>query len=139
MELITQSPQQILTFLNSVPSDAWGLVIETVVSAFVVSPLALGIKKWLSVDSEHKMLGLVILGSLVAGLLDYLHGVTLFAPYFALVQGWLVFATTQPVYKWLIRPLAAKIAGTIVSAKQLADVKSAEVPAGGIPVADFTQ
>jgi hypothetical protein len=60
MELISESPQQLLALLNSVPSDAWGVVIETIVSAFVVSPLALGLKKWLSVDSEHKMLGLVI-------------------------------------------------------------------------------
>jgi hypothetical protein len=143
MELISESPQQLLALLNSVPSDAWGVVIETIVSAFVVSPLALGLKKWLSVDSEHKMLGLVILGSIVAGLLDYLHGVALFAPYFALVQGWLVFGTTQPVYRWFVKPLAARISsgftGSIITAKQLADVQSAEVPADGVPAANFSQ
>ena len=126
----------ILNTLNSIPSDAWGYVISVLVSAVATSPVVQIIKKWFSIDGEKKMLALTIVGSMLASAIVYLQGVPQFAPYFVLIQGWLVFATTQPVYYLFVKPLSKKLeiyfAGQIARYATVAEAKNAAVPAGGI-------
>lgn len=130
--------QYILNILNSIPGDAWSVIIDVLVSAVIVSPLALGVKKWLSVDNEKKMLILVVVGSMLASAGAYLQSVPKFAPWFVLVQGWLVFATTQPVYFLFVKPLSKRLG--VWFTEQIAKValaneaKAAAVPAEGLPL-----
>lgn len=135
-------PAMLLAALNSIPSDAWGVTIETVVSAVIVSPIMMAVKKWWDIDNEKKMLLLVIAGSLLAGAADYLHGIPEFAPWFAIVQGWLVFATTQPVYRFFVKPLFARlgsaIAAQLAKVATVSEAKAATVPPQGLPISAAT-
>lgn len=128
----------VLNFFNSVPSEAWGMLIEVVVASFAVSPIMVAVKKWFAVDSEKKMMGLVILGSMFASVGLYLRGVPEFSPWFVAVQGMLVFACTQPVYYLFIKPLFRKLGATVTiqiqKAKGYNEARSAIVPAGGLPL-----
>jgi hypothetical protein len=131
--------QEILNTLNSVPKETWATIAQVVGSAFIVSPVALAIKKWFSVDGEKKMTALVILFSMVASAVVYLQDVPQFAPWFVAVQGLLVYATSQPVYFFFIKPLFARIGVSFSTqvAKAVAyrdEVQSAEVPAQGLPL-----
>lgn len=129
-----------LNILNQVPREAWDMVIQIVVSAVVISPAALGIKKWLEVNSEKLMLIGVMTASVAAPALLYLKDMPQFAAWIVLVQGGLVFATTQPVYYFFIKPLSRKIGvwfgGQIAKAAEVKafqeDLKSALEPIGGL-------
>lgn len=132
--------QHVLNVLNQVPSEAWDMIIQIVVSAVVISPVALGIKKWLEVNSEKLMIAGVMLASLAAPALLYLKDVPQFAAWIVLVQGGLVFATTQPVYYFFIKPLFRKLGvwfgGQVAKAAEVKafqdDLKSALEPVGGL-------
>lgn len=134
--------QQTLHTLNSIPEAAWNVIIQSVASAVVVSPLFLGVKKWFSIDSPKKMVFLVMLGSMAAAAIAYLVTVPQFAPWFILVTGWLTFATTQPVYHYFAKPfftwLGAWITGKVNDAKAINEAKSAAVPATGLPITGST-
>lgn len=126
----------VLNFFNSIPAEAWGMLAEVIVAAFAVSPVMVAVKKWFSVDSEKKMMGLVILGSMFASVGLYLRSIPEFSPWFVAVQGMLVFACTQPVYYLFIKPLFRKLGATftiqIQRAKNFNEARSAIVPAGGL-------
>lgn len=134
--------QQILDFLNNVPSEVWTNLSEILFAAIIVSPGALAVKKWLKIDDpkrrEKIMTVVVIAGSLLASMLLYLQSMPQFAPWFVLVQGWLIYATTQPVYYLFIKPLATRIGAwftekmVLMSAKS--EAKEAAVPPEGMPV-----
>lgn len=134
MELLRQA----LQILNDVPSEAWGALIDIVVSAFLVSPLALAIKKWFSVDGEKKMVGLVMFGSILAAGGAYLMSVPEFAPWIILITGGLTFATTQPVYYFFVKPLFTRLsawfAEEVAKASLQTEAKAAAVPAEGLPI-----
>lgn len=134
--------QQILDALNQVPASVWQQAIQIVIGALVVSPVALALKKWWKIDGEKVMLGIVMLGSILAPAIVYLQTDPQFAPWFVLVQGWLTFATTQPVYYLFVRPLWGAIegwfTGTIQQAISLNEVKSAAVPETGLPIGSDT-
>jgi hypothetical protein len=135
--------QRFLDLLNSIPAEAWSVIMQTVVAAAIVSPVGLAIKKWLSIDSEKKMLTLIMLSSLLAGALQYLHSVPQFAPWFAIVQGWLIFATTQPVYRFAVKPLAVRLGvwwnEQLIKATATNEAKAATVPPQGLPVKSTPQ
>jgi Na+/melibiose symporter-like transporter len=130
--------QSILHALNSISPDAWGVVVQTLVSALIVSPLFVGIKKWFQVDGEKKMLFLVMLGSMGAAAVAYMLTVPQFAPWIILAQGWLVFATTQPVYMYFVKPvfknLGSWFTGKLAEAAAINEAKGAAVPATGLPI-----
>lgn len=127
-----------LSFLNTIPSEAWNILAEVIVGALAVSPVMLAIKKWLSIDGEKKMMFLVIFGSMLASAGLYLRGIPQFAPWFVAVQGTLVFAFSQPVYYLFVKPLYRKLGASLTvqinKAKDLNEAKTAAVPAGGLPV-----
>lgn len=130
--------QSILNTLNSISPEVWSVIVQSVVSALIVSPLFVAVKKWFSVDGEKKMLFLVMLGSFAAAAVAYLVTVPSFAPWIILAQGWLVFATTQPVYLYFVKP-ATKSLGTWFSTKlteaaAINEAKNAAVPATGLPI-----
>lgn len=128
----------LLSFLNSIPSEFWGFLIETIIAAIPVSIAGIVIKKWRDIDNEKKMLIIIIGTSMLAGVLEYLHGNARFAPWTAIVQGWFTFAATQPVYFLFVKPLYARF--QIWFAEQVAKValsseaKAAAVPAEGLPI-----
>ncbi len=130
--------KQVLDILNDVPAEVWSVVIETVVGALIVSPVMLGIKKWFSIDGEKKMVVFVMIGSMLAAVAAYMLTVPEFAPWLILVQGWLVFATTQPVYYLFIKPLVRKLGAwftdQIAKAAAISEAKAAAVPATGLPL-----
>lgn len=138
MELL----QNGLALINSIPADAWNIITDILLSAIVVSPVALGLKKWWSVHSEKVMLFLVIIGSMVSSALVYVLNAPELSAWVIPVQGWLVFATTQPVYFLFIKPLFRRLGDWLTSevAKAQAiqaerdDIRSAVEPTGGLAV-----
>lgn len=135
-----QQIQQILVALNEVPAEAWTTAVEVVVSALIVSPVALGLKKWWKIEGDKVMVGLVMLASLLAAVVLYLQSDPRFSPWVVAVQGALTFAATQPWYHFFVKPVAIRTATWFTSqveqAAQLNDVKSATVPASGLPIGD---
>lgn len=126
-----------LDLVNSVPSIAWEVAVEAIVGAVATSAVFVGVKKFFSVDSERKMIMLVIFGSMVMGALEYLRGLPQFTPYFALAQGAATFTVSQPVYQFFIKPLVAALTrkwhGIVTNAKGInEEIKSAAVPASGL-------
>lgn len=130
--------QHILHTLNSIPPATWAIALPIIVQAVITSPVMLAVKKWFSVDSEKKMLFLVMLASMGAAAVTYLVTVPSFAPWFILVSGWLTFATTQPLYLYAVKPLSKTIgewfAGKISEAAAINEAKGAAVPATGLPI-----
>ena len=128
---------QILQAVNSVPAEIWGTIIEIIISAVIVSPIALGIKKWFSIDGEKKMVLIVTVGSFIAATATYLLTVPEFAPWVIIVQGWLTLATTQPVYYFFIKPLFRRLGDwftdQITKATQITEAKAAAIPPEGLP------
>lgn len=133
MDFIQSVLQSILDAINSVPSYAWEVLIESVVLGVITSGAFVGVKKWFSIDSEKKMICLVLFGSMFLGALAYLQSVPYFAPWFAVVQGALIFTVSQPAYRLLIKPIFARIGAEIQKAVLLnEEIKSAKLPAGGL-------
>lgn len=126
---------EILTALNGVDPAVWGLVIETIVAALFASPVVLAIKKWLHLHSDKVMISVAILTSLFTAAGAYVVNDPTFSAWLVPVHGWLIFATTQPVYRFLVKPLIAKVQAKIAEAIAFNnEVKSAAVPATGLPV-----
>lgn len=127
--------QNILNTLNGVPSEVWTVVIETIVGALVASPLVLGIKKWLSINSDKVMLLTTILMSMVAAGAAFAINDPVFSAWLIPVQGWLIFATTQPIYFYLVKPLIQRIQAVIAESITFDhEVKSAAIPPTGLPI-----
>ena len=123
-----------LTALNGVPQEVWSVVIETIVAALVASPAVVAIKKWFHLHSDKVLLGVTIAASMFTAAGAYLVNDPTFSAWLLPVHGWLIFATTQPVYRFLVKPLMAKIQAKIAEAIAFnAEIKSAAVPATGLP------
>lgn len=127
-----------LQALNNVPASAWDIVIQTIISAVTVSPIALGIKKWFSIESEKKMMLIVMVGSFITGASAYLLTVPEFAPWIIIVQSWLIYATTQPVYFLFIKPIFKRLGvwftDQVSKATMVHEAKAAAVPPEGLPI-----
>lgn len=125
-----------------IPTEARSLAVETIASAFAVSPVMSGIKRKLDIEDpkrrEKIMVVLVIAGSMLASVGLYLRSTPEFAPWFIAVHGMLIFACTQPVYYLFIKPLFRKLgtslAVQIQKAKNLNEARSAIVPAEGLGI-----
>ena len=119
----------ILGAFNSVPEEAWLIVVETVVAALIASPLVVGIKKWLHLNSDKVVLSTTILVSMFGAIGAYLVNDPTFSAVWLPVHGWLIFATTQPVYRFLILPIIRKVQATIAEAITFNnEIKSAATP-----------
>lgn len=135
----------ILQTLNSVPSEAWSSLVEILIGALTVSPLAQAIKKWFNGNGdkalgEKRMLAIVMTGSFAAAAISYIVTVPEFAPWVITIQGALTFAMTQPVYIYLVKPLSKRL-GTwfteqVAKASAITEAKAAKVPAAGLPIAN---
>src|SRR4051812_22272934 len=126
---------QVLKTLNSVPPEAWSYIsmaIETFLGALFVSPVMLGIKKWFAIEGEKKMLSLVMLASAISTVVIYLTTLPQFAPWIIPIQAGLLFATTQPVYNFFVKPacrrLGAYLTEQITKATMVNEAKAAAVP-----------
>lgn len=130
--------QNALNTLNQVPPEAWSIIIEIAISALIVSPFMLGLKKWFKIHGEKLMVLLVAFFSIAASVVAYLIADPYFAPWIILVQGWLTFATTQPVYYLLVKPFFGKLGAwftdQVAKATQITEAKAAAVPPEGLPV-----
>lgn len=130
--------QNILHTLNSIPPSVWSVLVQSVVSALVVSPVFVAIKKHYEIDREKIMLGLVIIGSFFAASIAYLITVPTFAPWIILAQGWITLGIAQPVYIYGAKPLFNKLGawftGKMIEASGIVEARSAAVPATGLPI-----
>ncbi len=139
MELSTV-PSTILNTLNEVPPEAWTIIVEVVVGALVVSPALVGLKKWWDINSAKVMTFWTIVASLLAGAGAYLHNDPRYAPWFILVQGWLILATTQPVYRYAVKPLFTRLgiwfASKLALANQINQSKADLKPSPASPTDD---
>lgn len=124
----------LLRILNEVPEEVWLIVAETIVVALIASPLVVGLKKWLSINSEKVMLVTTILASMAGAAGAYAINDPVFSAAWLPVHGWLIFATTQPIYRFLVKPIIRKIQATIAEAVAFNnEIKSAAVPPAGLP------
>jgi hypothetical protein len=124
--------------LNQIPADTWSQIIQIVLSAVIVSPAALGLKKLWKIEEEKIMLGVVILGSFVPAVILYLQSNAQLAPSIVAVQAGLIFASTQPIYLYFLKPLTralgAWFSDQLTQAAALNDVKTAAVPETGLAI-----
>lgn len=130
--------KSLANILNQVPAETWSLAAQSIISAFAISPIALGFKKWWKVNSEKIMLLIVIIGSIVTPVIIYLLQSPHYSAYIVPVIAMATFASTQPVYIYFVKPLylrgAAWFATQVAEAAKLNEAKSAEVPASGLPI-----
>lgn len=126
--------QQTLQTVNSIAQMIpWDLVI----ASGVLSPVVLVIKKWLSIQSEKVMMTLVLLVSMIGATASYLLGTTSSDPTIIAVQGFMVAAMSQPVYYLAVKPFSAWLGAELAKARAFdAEVKSAAIPAEGLPISN---
>lgn len=108
---------------------------DLVAASGILSPLALGIKKWLSIQSERVMMTLVLVLSVVGATATYLMTVTTSDPSIIAVRGLMIAAMSQPFYYLIVKPSYTWLAAELAKARAFdAEVKSAAIPADGLPV-----
>jgi hypothetical protein len=124
---------QIVNALNSLAQmTPWAAIA----ASSVISPFLVGVKKWLSIQSERVMVLLVIGLSMAAAGLNYLLHVPTHDPSIIALQGAVVAFMTQPMYFFIVKPAIAFFKQEVEKAAQLnLDVKSAVVPPTGVVAA----
>lgn len=101
----------------------------------VISPLLVGFKKWLSIQSERVMISLVALLSFLTVAGHYLLTTPSSSPKVLAYQSAVLAFMTQPVYFFFVKPAFAWLRTSIEKSDQLnKDIKSAAQPASGINV-----
>lgn len=106
---------------------------EALVASGIISPLLVGIKKVLSVQSERVMISLVLIVSILAATGHYLLTVPTSNPSIIAMQGAVLAFMTQPVYFFLVKPASKWFSETLAAAAAFkADVKSAAEPQQGL-------
>lgn len=109
----------------------WDLVI----ASGVLSPVLLGVKKWFSVQSEKVMMTLVIVFGAIGATVSYLVGVPTTDPTIIAVHGLVISALSQPFYYLLVKPASKWLSAELAKAAAFdAEVKSAAIPADGLPI-----
>lgn len=122
---------QVLYYANQIAKNfPW----EVIAASGVISPLLVGIKKWFSVQSEKVMITLVVVLSTVTVAGNYLLHVPTADPRILAVQAAVLAFATQPVYFFIVKPAIYSFRSYIEKAAKFnAEVKSAAVPAAGLP------
>jgi hypothetical protein len=130
---------QVNSLVGSIPSGTWDILLQSAIGAVTVSPIALGIKKWFSIDSDKKMVLIVTIGSFLAAASAYLLTVPKFAPWIILLQGWITYGVSQPVYYIVVKPffkrLGAFLVEKVTAVTLLNEARAAAVPSTGLPTA----
>lgn len=123
--------------LNGLAPEDWSMFNEIIFVSIVV-PLATELlKHWkrLNLTSGNKKFVVAFLLSIFGGALAYLHGQPEYARWFALAQGAFSFTLSQPLYRFALKPLFAKLAlwwqDQLSKAAALNEAKAAAVPQNG--------
>lgn len=122
---------QVLLILNTIATNVpWDLVI----ASGVLSPVLVIVKKWLDIQSEKVMMTLVLVFGMLGATATYLLTVETADPTIIAAQGLMVAAMSQPFYFLVIKPTFTWLSIEFAKARAWdAEVKSAAVPAGGLP------
>lgn len=134
MEWLTQTVTIINEVLNWLAVNVpWELVI----ASGVLSPVLLGVKKWKHIKSEKIMSTLVIVFGLLGAAATYILSSTSDTPAIIATQGLLIAAMSQPWYFTLWKPISKWLSAELAKARAFdAEVKSAAIPATGLPVSN---
>lgn len=125
---------QILPTLNTI---AQAIPWDLVAASGILSPVVLLVKKWLSIQSEKVMMTLVLVLSMLGSAVTYILSTTSADPTIIAAQGFIVAAMSQPVYYLAVKPFSVWLGAELAKARAFdAEVKSAAIPASGLPVSN---
>ena len=123
------------TILNVLNWTATNVPWDLVIASGILSPLALAIKKWFSVQSEKVMMTLVIVLGVVGSAITYLMSTPTSDPSIIAAHGLIVAALSQPFYYLCVKPATKWLSAELAKAAAFeAEVKSATIPAEGLPI-----
>lgn len=124
--------EQVISILNWLAVNIpWDLVI----ASGILSPVVLIVKKWLHLQSEKVMMTLVLVLSMLGSALTYILTSSSDVPSIIATQGLMVAAMSQPIYFLCLKPLSVWFSGELAKARAFdAEVKSAAIPASGLPI-----
>lgn len=128
----------ILHTINSILNwTATNVPWDLVIASGLLSPVLLVIKKKLDVQSEKVMMTLVLVLSTLGSAAQYLLTTTAGSPEIIAAHGLMVAALSQPWYFALYKPAMAWFSNELAKARAFdAEVKSAAIPATGLPTAE---
>jgi hypothetical protein len=126
--------EQVLSTLNTISQAIpWDLVM----ASGILSPAVLLVKKWLHLQSEKVMMTLVLVLSMIGSAVTYILSTNSADPSIIAVQGLMVAAMSQPVFFLVVKPFSVWFGGELAKARAFdAEVKSAAIPASGLPVSN---
>jgi hypothetical protein len=121
--------------LDTINDVAKAIPWELVIASGVLSPAVLAVKKWLGIQNEKVMMALVLVSGLIGAAVTYILSVPTDDPSIIAVRGLMIAAMSQPVYYLLVKPVATWLSAELAKAAAFdAEVKSAAIPEGGLPV-----
>jgi peptidoglycan/LPS O-acetylase OafA/YrhL len=124
--------------LNAITPEMWTMLGEIFVSALLLSPFMVGVKKWFNIHRELVMTLWVIGGAFVTAAIIYVKDNPDFAPWLIIpAQGSAVFLLSQVVYYALVKPLRKRWATLIAEAGEINDAKRAAVLPPDSTVTEF--
>lgn len=140
---------QLLSIYNSIPTSFW----ELAGTALATSPLLSAIKHFFQIEStkrytlvklpfvknitvsgEQIMVLLLVAISGIASGVAYVMGTSSSNPDIIALHGALIAFSTQPIYFFIVKPVYKSILGSIQAGTNADTLKSAVVPAGGVPL-----
>lgn len=120
--------------LNVINWLAVNIPWDLVLASGVLSPVLLAIKKWRHIQSEKVMMSLVLVVSIAGATASYILSSTSDLPTVIAIQGLMVAAMSQPWYYIIYKPATKWLSAELAKAKAFdAEVKSAAIPAAGLP------
>lgn len=128
---------QVIATLNAIATHIpWDLVI----ASGILSPLLLSIKHWLSIQNEKVIMTLVLILGGIGSAATYLLTTPTTDPSVIAIHALMISAMSQPIYFLAIKPAAKWLGGELAKAAAFdAEVKSAAIPATGLPVTNTPQ
>lgn len=122
----------ILNVLNWIALNVpWDLVI----ASGLLSPVALGFKKWRDIQSEKFMMTLVLILGVAGAAATYLMETPTTDPSIIAARGLMIAAMSQPWYFVIYKPAVKWLSAELAKARAFdAEVRSAAIPAEGLPV-----
>ena len=123
------------TTLNVLNWLALNIPWDLVVASGILSPLALGFKKWRDVQSEKVMMTIVLVLGVAGAAATYLLNTPTTDPSIIAVRGLMIAAMSQPWYFLVYKPAVKWLSAELAKARAFdAEVRSAAIPAEGLPV-----